>query len=588
MKPNTPDARARVGKAKMLSAAVLVVASVLAVVIVVALPPKALPATPPGFALSWPVVRGVFHVHSVRSDGTGTLDEIAAAAARAGLQFVVVTDHGNGTRAPEPPAYRAGVLCIDGVEISTDRGHYVAIDLPKAPYPLAGDASDVIEDVRRLGGFGVAAHPGSPKPDLQWEDWAAEFDGLEWLNADSEWRDEFWGSLGRVLLTYAFRPTETLSSLLDRPVDVLRQWDRHGRLRRVPALAGADAHARLGFQQSDPYRDRVIARLPSYDVSFHAFVNHVILNGSLTGDAAADARLVIAGVREGRMFTSIDGLAGLTAFEMKATSGRAGIARPGEYLAIEGPVAIEARIAAPAGTTLSVIRDGKSLYEVSGNALRLDVGTEPGAYRIEAHLPGTPSAASGVARLPVPWVLSNPIYVGLLGPHLDAARAEPLTPWGERSPIATAVWQPEASTGSSSVLQLTTLEDGTPALGWAFTLASGPKAEQYAGMRFPADARLATHDRLLLRARSDAPRRIWAQLRAPGSAHGERWGKTFYLDTTLAEIALLLSDFRPLGGVSSAKPALDRIDSLLLVIDTLNSDPGANGRIEITDLWLAR
>jgi hypothetical protein len=567
---------------------IIVCLATLAVAIVLLLPPPALPAVAQDFALSWPVVRGAFHVHSVRSDGTGTLDEIAAAAARAGLHFVIVTDHGNGTRTPEPPVYRAGVLFIDGVEISTDRGHYVAIDLPKAPYPLAGDASDVIEDVRRLGGFGVAAHPGSPKPDLQWRAWGAAFDGLEWLNADSEWRDEFWGSLGRVLLTYAFRPTETLSSLLDRPVDVLRQWDRHGPIRRVPAIAGADAHARLGFQQSDPYRDRVIARLPSYDVSFRAFVNHVILNGPLTGDAAIDASLVTSNLREGRIFTSIDGLAGFTAFEAKATSGRTGLARPGEYLAIEGPVAIEARIAAPAGTTLSVIRDGKSLYEVNGNALRLDVGAEPGAYRIEAHLPAMRSVASGKARPPVPWLLSNPIYVGLLGQHLEAGRADPPRPPAERSPIATAAWQAEASPGSSSVLQPTTLEDGTPALGWAFSLAGGARAEQYAGMRFPADARLATHDRLLLRARSDVPRRIWAQLRAPGSTQGERWGKTFYLDTALAEIALFFNDFRPLGAVSSQTPPLDRIDSLLLVVDTLNNEPGASGRIEITDLWLAR
>ena len=99
---------------------------------------------------------------------------------------------------------------IDGVEISTEQGHYVAIDLPQSPYPLAGHPRDVIEDVRRFGGFGFAAHPGLPKPALRWGDWDAPFDGIEWLNADSEWRDEFWGSLGRALLTYPFRPVETL------------------------------------------------------------------------------------------------------------------------------------------------------------------------------------------------------------------------------------------------------------------------------------------------------------------------------------------------------------------------------------------
>ena len=43
----------------------------------------------------------------------GSVDEVAAAAAAAGLQFVVFTDHGDATRPPDPPAYRHGVLTID-------------------------------------------------------------------------------------------------------------------------------------------------------------------------------------------------------------------------------------------------------------------------------------------------------------------------------------------------------------------------------------------------------------------------------------------------------------------------------------------
>ena len=557
------------------------VMATIAVVVGALLPPRAAPAVA-GFQQVWPVARGAYHVHSLRSDGTGTLDDIAAAAARSGLQFVVLTDHGDGTRAPEPPQYRSGVVCIDGVEISTEFGHYVALDLPTTPYPLAGHPREVIEDVRRFGGFGFAAHPGSPKPALQWTDWEAPFDGLEWLNADSEWRDELWASLGRGLLTYAFRPVETLAALLDRPNDVLRRWDRVTATRRVPGLAGADAHARLGFRQSvDPYQDRVLARLPSYEVSFRAFANHVILDRPLTGDAASDARLIIDGIREGRAYTSIDGYAALASFEAKATSGAAS-ARPGEYLEISAPVAIEARIAAPPGTTMVVTRDGTTVYEVAEAALRIDVGTEPGAYRVEARLPPR------LNRSTMPWVLTNPIYVGLRQTHARAQASTPTAAATDRMPIATALWRAEASDQSTSTLRPATLEDGTPALEWRFTLAGGPRAQQYAALRFEVDAGLATRDRLQLRARSDRPRRIWAQLRAAGAEDGERWGRTFYLDTGLEGRELRFDDFRPLGAVSSARPPLARVDSLLLVVDTLNNEPGASGRIWITDLWLAK
>ena len=77
--------------------AFLFVLAVLAAVTPQLPPPSA--ATP---APHWPTngmtVRGAYHVHSTVSDGTGSIDEIAAAAARAGLQFVILTDHGDGTR----------------------------------------------------------------------------------------------------------------------------------------------------------------------------------------------------------------------------------------------------------------------------------------------------------------------------------------------------------------------------------------------------------------------------------------------------------------------------------------------------------
>ena len=107
------------------------------VLVAVSLPPARLTLETP-FADG--TIPGIIHVHTNRSDGRGTPDDIAAAAARAGLKFVVFTDHGDGTRTPDPPAYRSGVLCLDAVEISTTGGHYLALDMPAAPYPLGGEA----------------------------------------------------------------------------------------------------------------------------------------------------------------------------------------------------------------------------------------------------------------------------------------------------------------------------------------------------------------------------------------------------------------------------------------------------------------
>src|SRR5688572_20862656 len=152
------------------------------VVLVALVPPKPLVLDIAAWSdLAARTVSGAYHVHTTRSDGHGDKAAVAAAAARAGVKFVILTDHGDGTRPPDPPAYLNGVLMLDGVEISTDEGHYVAFDMARAPYPLGGGSDAVVEDVARLGGFGVAAHPDSAKASLRWTS-SAPIDGIEWLN----------------------------------------------------------------------------------------------------------------------------------------------------------------------------------------------------------------------------------------------------------------------------------------------------------------------------------------------------------------------------------------------------------------------
>src|SRR4051812_6438034 len=255
------------GRALMTTAAVLV-----AVVffLLVSLPPKPRVIQLADAALAQRTVAGAYHIHSVRSDGSGDRQAIAEAAARAGLKFVVITDHGDGTRVPDAPAYIQGVLCVDAVEISTNGGHYVALGLGPAPYPLGGEAAAVIEDVSRLGGFGFAAHPDSSRPELAWSDWALPFDGIEWMNADSEWGNETRRRLVRVVFDYLLRPGPSLASILDRPVANLAQWDALTSVRQVPSIAGHDAHGGIG--RSAEYRgtgqSTWLPGVPSYEASF--------------------------------------------------------------------------------------------------------------------------------------------------------------------------------------------------------------------------------------------------------------------------------------------------------------------------------
>ena len=275
-------------------------------------------------------LRGAFHVHSRWSDGSGTVDEVAAAAAAADLDFVVLTDHGDATIS-RPPSYRSGVLVIQGVEIGTDGGHYVALGLPAAPYPLGGDARGVVEDVRRLGGFGVVAHPTSPRAALAWTEWSLPVDGIEWLNADSQWRDDGPLALLRAAGGYWFRAPQSIASLLARPERALARWDALAAERQVVGLGALDAHANLALgEDDDGYGGLVGLRFPGYESTFRVFALRVELDRPLTGEAVADGAAVIARMRAGRTYTAVDALAGPVGFAYTGTTADGGRVRMGE------------------------------------------------------------------------------------------------------------------------------------------------------------------------------------------------------------------------------------------------------------------
>lgn len=73
--------------------------------------------------LTW--FAGDFHTHTVHSDGTLSVDELAARAASCGLDFVAVTDHNTVSHHAVLPASAArhAIGLIPGQEVTTHRGH---------------------------------------------------------------------------------------------------------------------------------------------------------------------------------------------------------------------------------------------------------------------------------------------------------------------------------------------------------------------------------------------------------------------------------------------------------------------------------
>lgn len=543
--------------------------------------PPAARTLPASSALRTPV-RGAIHIHTRRSDGTGTVDDVASAAARAGLNFVILTDHGDGMREPEPPAYRQGVLCIDAVEVSTTSGHVVALGLPRTAYSLGGETRDVLEDITRLGGMSIAAHPASARPQLQWTDWSLKPDGIEWVNADSEWRDEPVRAFARTLLTYPFRRPETLATLLDRPEESLRRWDALTAQRPVVAVAAADAHARIPLTSvADPYNARVSLHVPGYEQIFRTF-SIGLPDVMLTGESKTDARLVIDAIRRGRVFSSIDALAGPVAFAFSALHAARPVAMGDEVIA-KGVTMFQVRSNAPDGVSVSLLRDARPIHTVSGPQLEYE-SSDTGVYRVEMQWPGAPGVPS------VPWVVSNPIYVRSAPRPADVVdpRAAPKQADVRYRNGPATEWHIENSPQSRGALDVVSAVGGGTQLLLRYALGGTADDGPYVALAMTVPQGLANYDRVIFNAQSSRPARIWVQLRVPSGGQGRSWHRSVYIDEMPRTISVSFDDLRPLESTTTGRPVLADVRDVLFVVDTIHTRPGMNGQLLLDDVTLAR
>jgi PHP domain len=339
----------------------------------------------------------VVHCHSTYSDGTGTVPEIAAAARRAGADAVLLTDHDTleALHRGEEGWYGTALVCV-GLEVSPEgRNHYLAFGLSEPIDHTGMSAGEIATAVAAAGGFGFAAHPFSRGSER-----FRRARGMPWDELDALTGIELWswvtdsaersGSL-RDAARFVARPERMVDH---PPATNLSAYDRLTAARPVVAIGGIDAH-QIGVRVGG----RVPVRLMGYHRSFRHLRTHVLLDGPVTGDAARDRDAIYAALRSGRCYLAIDSIAPARGFRFQAQG-------PGGAVQAEmgSPASVGDSLVAhvPRPATLRLIHAGRLLVETHGVSLTRDA-VEPGAYRVEAHLP-----AYGRRRT---WIISNPIYV---------------------------------------------------------------------------------------------------------------------------------------------------------------------------------
>jgi hypothetical protein len=347
--------------------------------------------------------RGIIHCHSTLSDGSLPVPAIAAIARSIGMDFLVMTDHDYETgKNTGEEGVRDGLLVLAGSEISNLDGHYLSLGVPDTIYRVGGYAREAVEDVRELGGFGIAAHPDNPIS--PWCDFSIPgIQAIEIRNGDSTWRRESRLSLLRLSLSYFVNPDYAVLKLLSRPDGALGIWDRLNRTGHVTGTAGADAHGCI------PVGKRKLKVL-GYREVFRAFVNHILTEEPFNGGLAHDKAVLLDALRAGHLYVSVDSLGDPTGFVFQGESGSRTVIQgdsvDGEAITLD--VGVEADFPVEA----RLLRNGQTIRtEQSPEAKRFSFHTEQrGIYRVEVYR-NDPSLPRFVKD--IPWILSNPIRFNL-------------------------------------------------------------------------------------------------------------------------------------------------------------------------------
>jgi hypothetical protein len=529
-------------------------------------------------------VSGVVHVHTNLSDGGGTPEEVIAAAKAAGLGFVVLTDH-NHLDAKPFEGYHDGVLVLVGSEIATVEGHVLGLGITDPVFRFSGDGRDALEDVRDLGGVAFAAHPTSPVPAFRFSGWDLPGPwGLELMNGDSQWREAGLGRLAKVAFLYSANSHYALLGSLTPPDAALKRWDALLAGRNVPALAGADAHSRL------PVLKERGVRFPSYGSLFDLFRNHVLVGAPLTGDLASDGRVVIDSLGRGRSYIGLDALAPARGFvfEAEGAGSRYGM---GDTVPLAAAPRLRAGGCVPKGARVSLFRDGQLAAAGEGSVeLTAD---RSGVYRVEVSVPGWP----------VPWVISNPIYVfdaeAALARDQRAAWTGPMAPRDAVRVLddfeGKTVFEPAAdsATGlSRPFLDPKGGKEGSAAAHLEFELGipTPNHPHVYAAMVAWGERDLRGHQGLTFSIRADGAYRIWVQVRDENPASADEgtewWFASVKTGVEWRGVAVPFSRLRSINPRTDGRVDLDRVRAIVFVLDKGSVKPGTRGSIWIDDVGL--
>ncbi len=359
---------------------------------------------------------GNLHMHTPYSDGEKWHREIAEDAIKAGLDFIIVTDHNVWVHGLEGyvETDQGRVLLLTGEEVHDVRrqpqaNHFLAYGAQTELASYAANPQALIDATNEAGGHGFLAHPFERDlplfdgGDLGWHCWDVEgFRGLEIWNYMSSFKNEISRSIDNLAWRNGLTARLKIVSMALNPekhitgpeAEALQKWDELLTAgKRIAIIGNSDAHGTV--MSMGPITRTIFP----YDFLFRAVNTHLLLPDPLSGDLQQDRAMIMEAISGGRGWVGYDMAHNTAGFRFTAQGRNKGTM--GDEVRLDTGATLQTLT--PVKANIRLIHEGQVVAEVQNEQNLTHLAIDTGAYRVECRIPYQNKVRG--------WIFSNPIYL---------------------------------------------------------------------------------------------------------------------------------------------------------------------------------